>query len=140
MAKYAPLADYLRGSGQDSVVMTFSDIERIIGAELPQSAFTHRAWWSNNPTNNVMTHAWLEAGYTTANVDMAAHTLVFRKSAPYGPAPEEGGRVLRDEARAPAAASGGFLSRVFGALKGTVTIKPGTDLTAPIETKWDATR
>ena len=82
MAKYAPLADYLRGSGQDSVVMTFSDIERIIGAELPQSAFTHRAWWSNNPTNNVMTHAWLEAGYTTANVDMAARTLVFRKSAP----------------------------------------------------------
>ena len=140
MAKYAPLADYLRGSGQDSVAMTFSDIERIIGAELPQSAFTHRAWWSNNPTNNVMTHAWLEAGYTTANVDMAARTLVFRKSAPYGPAPEAGGRVLRDEARAPAAADTVSFSLVFGALKGTVTIKPGTDLTAPVEADWDATQ
>ena len=75
MSKYDPLADHLRGSGQESVPMTFADIEQVIGAKLPQSAFTHRAWWSNNPTNNVMTRAWLEAGYTTAEVDMATHTV-----------------------------------------------------------------
>ena len=121
--------------------MTFSDIERIIGAELPQSAFTHRAWWSNNPTNNVMTHAWLEAGYTTANVDMAARTLVFRKSAQYGPAPEarRPGASRRGARSRYAADTGSFSSR-FGALKGTVTIKPGTDLTAPVEADWEAGR
>ena len=140
MSKYSPLADHLRGSRQNSVAMTFSDIERIIGAELPQSAFTHRAWWSNNPTNNVMTRAWLEAGYTTAEVDMAAHNLVFRKAAQYEPAAKSASGELRDEPQDPTTASGGFLSRVFGALEGTVTIKPGTDLTAPIDTKWDATR
>ena len=120
--------------------MTFADVARIIGTELPRSAFTHRAWWSNNSTNNVMTHAWLEAGYTTAEVDMAAQTLVFRKAAQYAPAAKSGGKELRDEPQDPAAASGGFLSRVFGVLEGTVTIKPGTDLTVPIDTKWDATR
>ena len=140
MSKYAPLADYLGGSGQDSVPVTFSDIERIIGAELPQSAFDHRAWWSNNPTNNVMTHAWLEAGYTTADVDMAARTLVFRKAEQYRPPTESEGRVLRDAVATPAAAEAGTFSLVFGALKGTVTIRPGTDLTAPVEADWDATR
>ena len=30
-----------------------------------------------------------------------------------------------------------FLSSAFGALKGTVTIKPGTDLTDPIDTDME---
>ena len=120
--------------------MTFAEIERIIGAALPASAFNYRAWWSNNPTNNVMTHSWLKAGYKTANVDMEGRTLVFVKSTQYGPAPESGGRVLRDAAAAPAEAGAASFSLVFGALKGTVTVKPGTELTAPVETEWDATR
>ena len=140
MSKYAPLEDHLRDTGQESVPMTFADIEQVIGAKLPQSAFTHRAWWSNNPTNNVMTRAWLEAGYMTAEVDMAAHKLVFCKAVQYGPAAKSASGELRDEPQDSTVTSGGFLSRVFGALEGTVTIKPGTDLTAPIDTKWDATR
>ena len=140
MSKYAPLADHLRDSGQESVPMTFADIEQVIGAKLPQSAFTHRAWWSNNPTNNVMTHAWLEAGYATAEVDMAAHTLVFRKAAQYGPAAQSGSAELREALATPAVAAADSFSLVFGALKGTVTIKPGTDLTAPVEADWEAGR
>ena len=120
--------------------MTFADVERIIGAKLPRSAFTHRAWWSNNPTNSIITNSWLKAGYKTENVDMAGKKLVFVKTAQYPPPLGVNAPALRDEAPAPAAASGGFLSRVFGVLEGTVTIKPGTDLTAPIDTKWDATR
>ena len=140
MSKYAPLAAHLRESGRDTVPMAFADIARVIGAELPPSAFTHRAWWSNNPTNNVMTHAWLEAGYKTANVDMANQTLAFVKNAPYGPPTESEGRVLRDAALAPAAAEAASFSFVFGALEGTVTIASGTDLTAPVEADWDAAR
>ena len=140
MSKYEPLATHLRNAEQDTVPMTFADIEQVIGATLPSSAYKHRAWWSNNPSNSVITHAWLAAGYKTANVDMAGRTLEFRKSAQYGPAPEAGGRAFRDEARAPDDADAGSFSFVFGALKGTVTIRPGTDLTAPAETEWDATR
>ena len=49
MSKYDPLADHLRGSGQESVPMTFADIEQVIGAKLPQSAFTHRPGGPTTP-------------------------------------------------------------------------------------------
>ena len=81
-----------------------------------------------------------KAGYKTENVDMAGKKLVFVKTAQYPPAPEATVGVLEDAAAAPAAAGAGFLSSAFGALKGTVTVKPGTDLTDPIDTTWDATR
>ena len=82
MSKYGPLETHLRRSGQTSVPMTFGEIEHVIGAKLPPSAFKHRPWWSNNPSNSVITHAWLGAGYKTAEVDMTGRKLVFRKSAP----------------------------------------------------------
>ena len=140
MSKYAALEVHLRASGQDTVPMTFADIERVIGADLPPSAFKHRPWWSNNPSNSVITNSWLKAGYKTENVDMAGKKLVFVKAAQYPPPPESGAHALQDAAPAPAAAETGSFSQVFGALKGTVTIKPGTDLTAPIDVDWEAAR
>ena len=140
MSKYAALETYLRESGQEAISMTFGDIEKIIGADLPPSAFKHRPWWSNNQSNSVITSSWLKAGYKTENVDMAGEKLVFVKTAQYPPSPEAAAHALRDAAPAPAAAEGDSFSRVFGALKGTVTIKPGTDLTAPIDADWEAAR
>jgi len=32
------------------------------------------------------------------------------------------------------------LARLFGALKGTLSIAPGTDLTSPLDEDWDAER
>ena len=140
MSKYAPLADHLRDSGQESVPMTFADIEQVIGSKLPQSAFSHRAWWSNNPSNSVITNSWLKAGYKTENVDMAGEKLVFTKAAQYPPPAGSGAPALRDAVPAPAAAEVSSFSSVFGALKGTVTVHPGTDLTAPVEADWEAAR
>ena len=34
----------------------------------------------------------------------------------------------------------GSFSQIFGALKGTVKIPPGTDLTAPVDVEWEAER
>ena len=138
MSKYAPLAEYLRRSGQNRVAMTFGKIERIVAAKLPPSAIRHRSWWSNNPTNSVITHAWLKAGYRTANVDMAGRKLVFLKRPPGRPAdavPPPHGR--RSAAEAGKAAS---MAQAFGALRGTVKIVPGTDLTEPSGADWDAGR
>ncbi len=125
MSKYAPLTDYLRRTGQSRIAMTFEEVERIVESKLPPSAVRHRSWWSNNPTNSVITCAWLEAGYETADVDMAGRKLVFRKR------PHERPAVLAGGARLPHA---------FGALRGTVTVAPGTDLTAPSGADWDAGR
>lgn len=131
--KYAPLESHLRDSGRTHVPLTFGEIEHIIGAPLPPAAFKHRALWSNNESNWVGTKAWLAAGYVTANVDMDNAKLVFRKSDPAAPAP-----IADGDSRA-AERSSSFAD-VFGALKDTVTITPGTDLTEPVDADWNAGR
>ena len=139
MSKFAPLAAHLRESGQTFVPMTFGKIERIVGIKLPPSAYKHRAWWSNNPTNSVITHVWLDAGYKSANVDMPGRKLVFRKFLPDVPSPESGdGRKGRDGAGPPEAIGADSFQCVFGALKGTMTVSPGTGLTSPVGEPWNA--
>jgi len=46
MAKYAPLATYLRRQRRTEVVLTFRDIERIISGLLPKAAATE-GWWKS---------------------------------------------------------------------------------------------
>ena len=54
--------------------------------------------------------------------------------------PSEGESQPAHGAVGPADAPRGSFARIFGVLKGTVTIAPGTDLTAPIGEEWDAER
>lgn len=134
MGKYDPLGEYLRRQSTDEVPLTFSEIERIIGAKLPHSAFSHRPWWSNNATNSVMTKVWLAAGFQSARVDMAKRRLVFERPKRNLGMSEEGHRY-----NAPPA--GGTEKRtgrhpMIGALKGTFTIEPGYDLTQPAMPEW----
>src|SRR2546423_8993264 len=81
MSKYEPLGQFLRKQRTQEVPLTFRQIEKITGVKLPPKAQHHRAWWSNNPNNNVMTKVWLEAGFESAQVDMEARKLVFRRAA-----------------------------------------------------------
>lgn len=135
MSKYEPLTTHLRASGRASIPLTFNKIERIVGAKLPPSAFKYRAWWSNNPTNSVITHAWLDAGYKTANVDMAGRKLTFQKFVPDMPS-----TAVADKRVEPNGTDAGFFQSIFGALKGTVTLAPDTDLTSPTDEEWEASR
>ena len=132
-SKYAPLEAHLRDSGRAHLAMTFNEIEGVIGARLPPAARKHRALWSNNPGNWVMTKAWLAAGYQTERVDMEKHTLVFRRAVPHATSADAGGE-------SPPAERPGSFADVFGALRDTVTISPGTDLTDPIDEDWNAAR
>lgn len=123
MSKYSSLTTFLASRTQPKIAMSFEDIERIVGSKLPQSAFNHRAWWSNNPTNSVMTKAWLAAGFRSEDVDMTARRLVFSRSNPQ--------LSTGDASRVAPASTGSPLAGLFGGLKGTVHIEPGTDLTLP---------
>ncbi len=125
MGKYEPLSQFLRKQSADEVPMSFAQIERIIGAKLPPKAQHHRAWWSNNPSNNVLTKAWLDAGFRSEQVDMEGRKLVFRKIAPAGSEANVDDRPAVSK-RHP----------LFGAMKGLITIAPGTDLTAPADPEW----
>lgn len=126
MAKYEPLKAFLVDRAEAEVPLSFQDIEQIIGAKLPPVARKHRAWWSNNPSNSVITHAWLEAGFRTERVDMGSEKLVFRREADVSPPSASGG--------------GSLLDRLQAALGGTVTFAPGFDPTEPTGEVWDAER
>ena len=131
MSKYAPLTGYLSSSGMNYIPMTFAEVEEVIGDKLPRSAFEYRPWWSNNPSNHVNANSWLRAGYKTSDVDMARRKLVFRKALAGELLVGRSKRTKKDEGASP-------FSRIFGALKGTVTIAPGVDLTLPTGEKWNA--
>ena len=124
MGKYEPLGQFLREQRTQDVPLTFSEIEKITGAKLPPKAQHQRAWWSNNPSNNVMTKVWLDAGYESTQVDMSARKLVFRRV----------GKVIAD--KLPASAKKGERHPIFGALKGSVHIPEGVDLTEPADPDW----
>lgn len=127
MGKYDPLARFLADRRTTEVPMSFKEIEQVLGAPLPPSK-RYPAWWSNNPSNNVMTKAWLQAGFQTERVDIGSERLVFRRVRPATPDPVVGtGRP-------------NILERIRARLGGTVTIPPGVDVTEPTGDLWAAER
>ena len=133
MSKYDPLGQYLASNPFDEVSMTFSEIEQVLGFALPEKSKRIRAWWSNNPDNSVLTKVWLEAGFRSEQVDMAAQKLVFRRMVPSRGMGEEG----RGFAGAPEEASKKPRRHpAFGALKDVTWIAPGVDLTEPADPEW----
>lgn len=130
MGKYSALGDFLRQQAASEVALTFERIEKITGTKLPRSARRYRPWWSNNEKNSVMTKVWLEAGFRSEQVDMEGRKLVFRRVASKPQAPAT---YVPEASKRPAISKNHPL---FGALKGTVRIAPGTDLTEPADPDW----
>lgn len=82
--KYRKLHSHLCGLTVGEWRASFADIEAIIGNQLPPAARTHRAWWANGSAM-VQERAWKAAGWKTAEVDMDAETLLFRRKEYYAP-------------------------------------------------------
>ena len=82
--KYQRLYTYLCSLQTQEWRASFSEVEAVIGFELPQSARLHRAWWGNQRNGNGHSHslAWSIAGWETAEVDMDAEALLFRRTHP----------------------------------------------------------
>jgi len=123
--KYDPLGEFLKAQPSHRVPLSFAEIEKIIGDDLPSSAYKHRPWWSNNPSNNVMTKVWIAAGFESEQVDMEGQRLTFNRkhhtSVPASitaPPPQSGSQTPR---RSP----------LFGALKGTFSFEAGYDPKEP---------
>jgi hypothetical protein len=77
MSKYEPLRRRLESLKTDRIRLGFDDIERLLGFDLPRSAREYRPWWSNSIGGNVAIRAWREAGWKTADVDMAGERVTF---------------------------------------------------------------
>lgn len=137
MSKYAPLERFLAGQSVPELTMTFAEIERVLEAPLPPSAYKHRPWWSNSPENSSMTRAWLNAGFKSADVDLVKRTLTFQRVGsgarqypvghPLSPQVAEASRPV-DSVRG--------RHPLFGVLKGMISVARGVDLTAPADPQW----
>ena len=65
MGKYDPLRDYLKRQKAHEFELTFVEIERKLGAMLPNSA-SRPQWWANvtdAATTHVQREAWRAAGF-----------------------------------------------------------------------------
>lgn len=78
-SKYQPLLEYLRGSNQGEVTLTFAEIEGLMNDTLPDSARSRRAWWSNRSKGALQASAWMEAGYRVEDVDFDGQRVTFCK-------------------------------------------------------------
>jgi hypothetical protein len=83
-AAYVSLYTYLEHRYASSLVLTFDQMEALLGFALPASASTEREWWTGAA---VHTHrhsaAWVGAG-RTATPNLPARTVTFERSADLG--------------------------------------------------------
>lgn len=82
--KYAPLFTYLENRYANLVVLTFSQIEDLLGFALPDLARTKPEWWTAAGASADVppfSDAWTLAG-RTASPNLAARTVHFERTVP----------------------------------------------------------
>jgi hypothetical protein len=80
--KYQLLYKYLENRYANTVVLTFAEIEDLLGFVLPDQARLHREWWTDAKTNVAgpdYSDSWTLAS-RTAMPNMMAQTVVFERT------------------------------------------------------------
>jgi len=81
MSKYNVLKIYLESIESDTVEITlsFSELEKILGFKLPDSAYVHRPWWANpsSPKQHPYAQSWLAAGWRVESVNQEKKWVRF---------------------------------------------------------------
>ncbi len=79
--KYRGLYSHLSGLQSSEWKTSFSEVESVIGFGLPASARRYNAWWANENGDSPHSQsiAWTSAGWETAEVNMDAETLSFKR-------------------------------------------------------------
>ena len=80
--EYSSLHKYLENRYADVIVLTFGQIEDLLGFTLPLLARTYQAWWTPGETNGEgprYSDAWTLAG-RTATPNLQAKTVVFERT------------------------------------------------------------
>jgi hypothetical protein len=80
--KYQLLYKYLEDRYADTVVLTFAEIEDLLGFSLPDQARRQQEWWTKAATNiHRLDHAdsWILAN-RTAKPNLLAQTVVFERA------------------------------------------------------------
>jgi hypothetical protein len=81
--KYLLLYNYLENRYANTVVLTFTQIEDLLGFGLPEQARLHQEWWTDaekSPAGPNYSDSWILAR-RTATPNMVAQTVVFERAA-----------------------------------------------------------
>ena len=81
--QYLLLYRYLENRYANTVVLTFAEIEDLLGFALPDQARLHQEWWTDAKTNGAgpnYSDSWILAS-RTAMPNLVARTVVFERAA-----------------------------------------------------------
>jgi hypothetical protein len=76
-SKYYPLYTYLQRRWGTTVELSFKKIEQLIAEDLPPTARSSRAFWSNRTRGGFQAAAWMESGFHVLKVDLKNECVVF---------------------------------------------------------------
>jgi hypothetical protein len=77
MGKYDPLFRYLNSNGNPKVILSYVEIENILSAKLPNSAYEYKEWWDNN--SHVQSKFWRDAGYQVDTVFLGDKVIFIKE-------------------------------------------------------------
>ena len=81
MRKYAALHSHLNRRKGRAEMLSFEEIEGIIGKSLPVSAVRHRSFWANDfQDHHSHARSWMQAGYRVAYVDREQKVVRFERT------------------------------------------------------------
>lgn len=75
-AKYIGLTRYLRNDKRPRIILTFEEIEKIIGFKLPESAYIHQPFWANTSSHSI-SYSWMQVGYMARALDLKNKKITF---------------------------------------------------------------
>jgi len=78
--QYVLLYKYLENRYANTVVLTFAEIEDLLGFRLPDQARLHQEWWTDAAAGPNYSDSWILAS-RTAKPNMLARTVVFERAA-----------------------------------------------------------
>lgn len=76
MSKYEPIEKFLAGQKEGSVMVTYAQMEDMVSFKLPDSAYKHRAWWSNGKKGG--SKFWLRVNWLVDSVKLG-ESVTFRR-------------------------------------------------------------
>lgn len=77
--KHIKLKQYIAQSNARSLTLTFKDVERIEGRQLPKSARKNHDWWYPRQNCNTIAEAWLTEGYSLKRLEMEAEKFTLTR-------------------------------------------------------------
>jgi hypothetical protein len=81
-AEYLSLHKYLDERYANTVVLTFAEIEDLLGFTLPNLARLQKDWWANgdaDTTPSIQSRSWTEAS-RSAKPNLLAQTVTFERA------------------------------------------------------------